>query len=351
MRTSRSRTIAPLLVLGLLAATPCYGQPAPDPASRGLADRIRAGETLRRGDTGPAVRELQTLLGRHGHAVAVDGDFGPQTEAAVRAFQAAHGLAVDGIVGPATLAALQGSPTSSGGGGIVPALGGGRPSPRPPSAATPVSEAYAAALPWARAAHAAGRHTLVVVFEGLWAYSSDDTQRIYEYQDALRAGRSPGAPSPSGLSFVSRHLIVPNLRDTCARADLLIMPETSENGDSSVAEQAVRAWKQVHGDDLRVVIVGHSFGGWSALRLANKLRRHSIRVQHMLTVDARSIPTNYPSFIKPSNVGQHDNFFQKSLWMPGYRIDGANNVKLYVDHGSIPGAPEVVASYRRMVLR
>ena len=57
---------------------------------------------LRRGSTGANVRYLQTALG----GLKVDGQFGPITDKAVRAFQAARGLKVDGIVGPITWAAL-----------------------------------------------------------------------------------------------------------------------------------------------------------------------------------------------------------------------------------------------------
>jgi len=59
------------------------------------------------GDSGPAVRELQTLLNAKGATIAVDGDFGAATLAAVKAFQAKSGLIVDGVVGKATLAALR----------------------------------------------------------------------------------------------------------------------------------------------------------------------------------------------------------------------------------------------------
>jgi hypothetical protein len=62
--------------------------------------------TLRMGDTGEAVKGLQGQLVRHGAELIADGDFGPKTDAAVRAFQAARGLEVDGIVGPKTWAAL-----------------------------------------------------------------------------------------------------------------------------------------------------------------------------------------------------------------------------------------------------
>ncbi|MFC7613926.1 peptidoglycan-binding protein [Actinokineospora soli] len=64
--------------------------------------------TLRRGSTGPVVRELQTLLNRGGAGLVVDGLFGPRTDAAVRQFQRRHGLAVDGIVGRMTWAKLLG---------------------------------------------------------------------------------------------------------------------------------------------------------------------------------------------------------------------------------------------------
>lgn len=62
---------------------------------------------LRQGATGPAVQALQAALKqKHQYSLAVDGVFGPNTAAAVRAFQAHKGLAVDGVVGPQTWTAL-----------------------------------------------------------------------------------------------------------------------------------------------------------------------------------------------------------------------------------------------------
>lgn len=61
---------------------------------------------VRRGDKSHPVPSLQYLLRENGHTVTVDGDFGPATETAVRAFQQSRGLAVDGIAGPQTFGAL-----------------------------------------------------------------------------------------------------------------------------------------------------------------------------------------------------------------------------------------------------
>ncbi len=73
---------------------------APDPSiipRRDPEDR----PTLRRGAKGSDVETIQKKLG-----IAVDGDFGGVTEAAVRQFQRDHDLVPDGIVGPLTWAMI-----------------------------------------------------------------------------------------------------------------------------------------------------------------------------------------------------------------------------------------------------
>jgi Putative peptidoglycan binding domain len=64
-------------------------------------------QTLAPGDTGSQVKTLQRALTSLGFTVAVDGDYGTSTQAAVERFQTAKGLQPDGVVGPQTLAALQ----------------------------------------------------------------------------------------------------------------------------------------------------------------------------------------------------------------------------------------------------
>ena len=65
--------------------------------------------TLRNGDRGPEVRQLQLLLnaqqlpGRH---LVADGSFGPMTLKKLLAFQERARLEIDGVVGPATWRAL-----------------------------------------------------------------------------------------------------------------------------------------------------------------------------------------------------------------------------------------------------
>jgi peptidoglycan hydrolase-like protein with peptidoglycan-binding domain len=58
------------------------------------------------GLNGHPVKTLQYLLRARGHNVAVDGDFGPQTDTAVKAFQTSKGLTANGSVDAQTWTAL-----------------------------------------------------------------------------------------------------------------------------------------------------------------------------------------------------------------------------------------------------
>lgn len=90
--------------------TPPVSQPAPAPAPQPAPAHV--GEMLlKSGSEGGAVRVLQGELVRHGFThVDVDGDFGEQTNLAVRAFQRLASIGIDGKVGRDTRGSLAGAP-------------------------------------------------------------------------------------------------------------------------------------------------------------------------------------------------------------------------------------------------
>ena len=93
---------------GKLKAVSYPGRETSETPSEPTAER----PTLRRGSKGEFVTMLQTELIRLGYALpkyGVDGDFGKETEMAVKYFQQDNLLTADGVVGPKTWKALDGS--------------------------------------------------------------------------------------------------------------------------------------------------------------------------------------------------------------------------------------------------
>lgn len=75
--------------------------PQPNPPAQGRP-------VLRQGSKGGDVSYLQTVIYEHaGGNIAIDGDFGPQTDSRVRDVQTAYQIAVDGIVGPETWGVIE----------------------------------------------------------------------------------------------------------------------------------------------------------------------------------------------------------------------------------------------------
>ena len=69
---------------------------------------VASASSFQIGDQGSDVAEIQGQLASLGYDVVADGDFGPATAEAVKAFQSANGLSADGLVGPSTYSALLG---------------------------------------------------------------------------------------------------------------------------------------------------------------------------------------------------------------------------------------------------
>lgn len=90
----------------------------------------------------------------------------------------------------------------------------------------------------------------------------------------------------------------------------------------------------------RVIVIGHSMGGPTAIWYCHELLRQKISVHLLLTLDPR--PLHQP-YIKPVNVLQAINYYQRSWWMPGYPVDGAKNKLTTSGHTAIPAENAVLA--------
>lgn len=89
-------------------------------------------------------------------------------------------------------------------------------------------------------------------------------------------------------------------------------------------------------NDGDIVVVMHSMGAgcFNCMRGAWAKRQ----IKRVLTLDPRVTGTPY---VATKNVESWFNFYQKSLWLPGYVVDGAMNERVYVGHTSIPYLPVV----------
>ncbi|MBR6808670.1 MAG: peptidoglycan-binding protein, partial [Clostridia bacterium] len=98
-------------IRALFDKTPAQSAPVATakPAVNNTVSSIPVPAPCRVGDSGDDVRYLQQALKQKGfYNSVIDGDFGYNTEVAVKAFQQAHGLTQDGIAGEVTIRLLFG---------------------------------------------------------------------------------------------------------------------------------------------------------------------------------------------------------------------------------------------------
>lgn len=85
---------------------PVLPSPAPITSRPSTGPVTPAVRDLKLNDVGEDVIDAQQKLKDLGYSLEVDGEYGPQTKAAVQAFQKDHSIGLTGIIGPQTRAAL-----------------------------------------------------------------------------------------------------------------------------------------------------------------------------------------------------------------------------------------------------
>ena len=102
-RLARLLAVVPLIAAAVLSVLTVSAAPASAASCYGF------GRSLSQGASGEDVRQLQIRVSGYpgyGAVLAIDGQFGAGTKAAVTRFQQAYGLGADGVAGPATFAKL-----------------------------------------------------------------------------------------------------------------------------------------------------------------------------------------------------------------------------------------------------
>lgn len=185
---------------------------------------------------------------------------------------------------------------------------------------------------WSKSSQSKGVTQLIVAFEGLASYSAKAAEATYKYYDELKKSSGARAPRIGSMNFLNENLIVPNMNEIIKESEILILSESSQRKKETVAETCLKSWDKQFKGNLRIILLGHSFGGYAVLNLAKKLQESKINIAQALTMDARAMPNEYVHFKKPNNINQFWNFFHKGPWMPGYAIKGAENQRVRTDH-------------------
>ncbi|MCL1795798.1 MAG: peptidoglycan-binding protein [Clostridia bacterium] len=262
----------PVPTIALITAPPTPVVTAPPVSTR----TPPSDGSLRRGDNGQAVRDLQQKLKNLGYYTgSVDGDFGAGTESALKAFQSANGLASDGVAGSRTMSALNSSnakPKAT----ASTAYATNRPTPNSYTPSTPNKYRYLQMgssgtevrklqerlreLGYyngsVNGSFGADTEAAVIAFQqrnGLWAdgVAGEDTQNMLFSNSAL-ANKKSEAYTPANVTYGYRSLRTGMTGDDVRQlqmrlTDLYYYAKAVDSTYSQATEQAVRGFQQRNG--------------------------------------------------------------------------------------------------------
>lgn len=198
-----------------------------------------------------------------------------------------------------------------------------------------------------------GTKVLVIGIEGLASFSSIGTKRAYEYRCKVTRGLAASPPSSAGFGgFVLKNLIVPVIEEYKNQVEVLVVSHGDGGSSSGKAYHCAKIWMSENrpgSEGRKVILVGHSFGGYALPKLTGHLGNTPIA--GVLSIDARFNDGPLRAKMRrKGNVERWENYYQ-TMPLRGYEVEGADvNQKLSgKGHTKIPGHPTVKAALKRLI--
>ncbi len=197
-----------------------------------------------------------------------------------------------------------------------------------------------------------GTKVLVIGIEGLASFSTIGTKKAYEYRCKVTRGLAANPPGVGFGGFVLKNLIIPVIEEYKNQVEVLVVSHGDGGSSSGKAYHCAKIWmseKRPGSEGRKVILVGHSFGGYALPKLTGHLGNTPIA--GVLSIDARF--NDGPLRAKMSRKGKverWENYFQ-TMPLRGYEVEGADvNQRLTgKGHTGLPGHATVKSALKRMI--
>lgn len=203
-----------------------------------------------------------------------------------------------------------------------------------------------------RRALASNTNVLVIGFEGLVSADHFGTLNAYRYEKDL-ADKKPNAirPLPSVIDGWLLHgLMIPLIKETSGGVKTLNFPHYGQGLEGSAPGICAEIWlSEPEAKNRKLVILGHSMGGLSAGLLARELKKKSLTVDLLVTMDP---PVQV--WRRPKNIKRWENYQGfLPIYINGFEADLQRYIfnPFYSNHFTMTHYPEIFDSVSRQVIQ